>query len=359
MSFIAAVKGKEPDSIQYDQDAMSATLRVGGSVSWRHNNPALLKLTIAAKNNGAIGCVNGIAVFPDKASGENAFIDEIARAKYGDMMLGEMITEFVSDYIVPPPKWNDEKNEPILPHQEPETGMDMHMPIDNPRAFLDLVERKIGWQAGTEEQIEKDVDSEAQQVGIVSGQNVLINGRTAVHKDSGGMLNTIDVCWTKIGKVVVPIPYSNLAKSGDAASTASSVKINGNPAANIKSNFSKSTGDQPGKKKGIASGTIKGKAEFITSSFDVYIEGKPAVRQGDLMISNSKNTPPSPLNQPGGATPSSLSVAKRDATGTEQDPIQSAFGLNNQSSRSLISQGNFVTKQGANKQQKKLEQGGQ
>ncbi|MEJ6476298.1 DUF4150 domain-containing protein [Pseudoalteromonas piscicida] len=359
MSFIAAVKGKEPDSIQYDQDATTATLRVGGSVSWRHNNPALLKLTIAAKNNGAIGCVNGIAVFPDKTSGENAFIDEIARAKYGDMVLGEVITEFISDYIVPPPQWDADKNQPILPHEEPETGMDMHKPIDDARAFLDLVERKIGWQVGSEEQIEKDVASEAQQVGIVSSQNVLINGRTAVHKDSGGMLNTIDVCWTKIGKVVVPIPYSNLAKSKDAASTASSVKINGNPAANIKSNFSKSTGDQPGKKKGIASGTIKGKAEFILGSFDVYIEGKPAVRQGDLMISNSKNTPPSPLNQPGGATPSSLSVAKREAMVTEQDPIQSAFGLKNQSSRSLISQGNFVIKQGANKQQKKLEQGGQ
>jgi len=30
--------------------------------------------------------------------------------------------------------------------------------------------------------------------------NVLINGRTAVHAGSKGILTTVDVCWTKIGQ---------------------------------------------------------------------------------------------------------------------------------------------------------------
>jgi len=37
--------------------------------------------------------------------------------------------------------------------------------------------------------------------------NVLINGRTAVHAGSDGILNTVDVCKTQVGPAVVPIPY--------------------------------------------------------------------------------------------------------------------------------------------------------
>ena len=69
----------------------------------------------------------------------------------------------------------------------------------------------------------------------------------------------------------------------------------------------------------MASGTIQGKAEFILSSFDVYIEGKPAVRQGDLMISNSKNTPPMPLNQAGGPMPRGLQVNDVNALPPKQN----------------------------------------
>ena len=43
--------------------------------------------------------------------------------------------------------------------------------------------------------------------------NVLINSRTVVHKESGGVLITTDVCLTKIGKSTVPITYTNTALS--------------------------------------------------------------------------------------------------------------------------------------------------
>ena len=129
--------------------------------------------------------------------------------------------------------------------------------------------------------------------------NVLINGRTAVHAGSQGVLTTVDVCLTKIGKAVVPIPYTNVARSADAAKTASTVFINGHPVCHQESIFAVSTGDEPGNRKGIRSGTIKGKAEFVSGSSNVFIEGLPAVRQGDMMVSNNCNTAPMPLSQPG------------------------------------------------------------
>jgi uncharacterized Zn-binding protein involved in type VI secretion len=142
--------------------------------------------------------------------------------------------------------------------------------------------------------------------------NVIINGRSAVHKDSGGVLITTDVCLTPSGSGTTPVPYPNVARASDAAKTASTVFINGNPACHIKSVFSKSSGDEPGSKKGIKSGKIQGEASFITGSSDVYIEGEKAVRAGDMMVSNKENTPPAPLMQPSTPPPQSLDMQQRE-----------------------------------------------
>jgi len=47
----------------------------------------------------------------------------------------------------------------------------------------------------------------------------------------------------------------------------------------------------------VASGKIKGKAEFVNYSFDVKFEGKGVARAFDLMLHNDKNTPPFPVMQ--------------------------------------------------------------
>ncbi|NOZ55157.1 MAG: DUF4150 domain-containing protein, partial [Gammaproteobacteria bacterium] len=127
------------------------------------------------------------------------------------------------------------------------------------------------------------------------GVTVGVNGRSVVHKSSSGITIAFpDVCKTPVGPSIVPIPYPNIAKSSDSAKTTKTVKCDGNPVCVKDSNFSTSTGDEPGSAKGVASGTTKGKAEFITYSMDVKIEGKNVCRAFDLMLHNNKNTPPAP-----------------------------------------------------------------
>ncbi|MCH8533323.1 MAG: DUF4150 domain-containing protein [Saccharospirillum sp.] len=149
---------------------------------------------------------------------------------------------------------------------------------------------------------------------------VLINGRTAVHKDSNGKVLTVDVCLTKVGKYTVPIPYMNMAQSSDSDKTAGGVFIDGNPACHKDSTFSKSRGDEPGNKKGIRSRKKGDYASFIMGSANVQFEGTPAVRALELMVSNARNTPPSPLMQAVGLPPLPKQAASEDALAPFEGP---------------------------------------
>ena len=146
--------------------------------------------------------------------------------------------------------------------------------------------------------------------------NVVINGRTAVHAGSGGVFVSMDVC--KTPPFCQPTPCTNTALSKDATGTASSVMINGQPACHISSTFAVSGGDEGGVCGGVMSGSIKGQAQFITSSSNVMIEGQPAVRMADQMISNNGNTPPAPLQQPGAGIPSDLTAGETEEQGIGQ-----------------------------------------
>src|SRR3954468_14191372 len=138
------------------------------------------------------------------------------------------------------------------------------------------------------------------------GVTVGVNNLSVVHAGSSGMTIAFpDVCKTPSPAGPIPIPYPNIAQSSDAASTASSVKADGNPVCVKDSNFKMSTGDEAGSAGGgVVSGKIKGKAEFVMSSFDVKFEGKGVCRAFDIMLHNDKNTPPFPvLQQPIVAVP--------------------------------------------------------
>ncbi len=119
------------------------------------------------------------------------------------------------------------------------------------------------------------------------------NGLSIIHEDSGGKASATlpDVCLTVVGPSVVPIPYTNSAKSSDLADGSKTVTADGGNSIAIKScSFSKSSGDAAGTNKGIVSGTTEGKAEFITSSPTVKIEGKGVCRLSDQMTMNNMNT---------------------------------------------------------------------
>ena len=131
---------------------------------------------------------------------------------------------------------------------------------------------------------------------------VNVNMRTVVHKSSNGFLTCFpDVCKTPTPGGPVPIPYPNIAMSTNTSKGSKKVKMDKNPIMLKGSNFSTSTGDEPGTLGGVMSNTIKGKAEFLNYSFDVKVEGKNVCRLMDMMMSNKRstfNTPPFPLMQP-------------------------------------------------------------
>ncbi|MBF0231468.1 MAG: DUF4150 domain-containing protein [Desulfamplus sp.] len=131
------------------------------------------------------------------------------------------------------------------------------------------------------------------------GITVGVNSLSVIHKDSGGISIAFpDVCKTPSPAGPVPIPYPNIAKSTDADKCSKKVKVDGNPVCLKDSVFSKSSGDEGGTAGGMVSGKTGGKAEFVSYSFDVKIEGKNVPRSMDTMFHNNKNTPPAPIIQP-------------------------------------------------------------
>lgn len=122
--------------------------------------------------------------------------------------------------------------------------------------------------------------------------NVFANCRNIVHKGSGdkAMATPPDVCKTKVGKPIVPIPYPNVSYSKDLQKGSKTVKVNGCSVTLITSIFSKSTGDEPGSHKGVCSGTVADKTHFTSGSFDCKFEGKAIVRHMDSTTHNNKNT---------------------------------------------------------------------
>ena len=126
-----------------------------------------------------------------------------------------------------------------------------------------------------------------------------VNNLSVVHKSSNGITIAFpDVCKTPSPAGPIPIPYPNIAQSTDTAKGSKKVTMDGNPICLEDSNFSRSSGDEPGSAGGVVSSKFKGKAEFVNYSFDVKVEGKSVPRSFDLMLHNDKNTPPFPLLQP-------------------------------------------------------------
>lgn len=119
---------------------------------------------------------------------------------------------------------------------------------------------------------------------------VFVNGQGMSSSNSGAIsISGPDVCLTPVGNTQVPVPYTNIARSATLANGSKTVTINGGMGAIDGCCYNKSTGDEPGSGKGVGSGTVSGKAEFINSSFNVMVEGRGACRNSDAMALNNKN----------------------------------------------------------------------
>lgn len=132
---------------------------------------------------------------------------------------------------------------------------------------------------------------------------VKVNMRTVVHAGSSGVATAFpDACKTPTPAGPVPIPYPNVAMSSNTSKGSTEVKMDKKPIMIDGSCFSTSSGDEAGSAGGgVSSSQIKGKAEFVSFSIDVMVQGKSVARQLDMMVQNkggSPNTPPIPEVQP-------------------------------------------------------------
>jgi hypothetical protein len=122
---------------------------------------------------------------------------------------------------------------------------------------------------------------------------VNINGLSLVHRSSGGVSSATipDVCLTPSPGGPIPLPYPNVALSLDVSGGTTSVTADGgNMCAINGSEFSRSTGDEPGTAGGVLSGTFIKEASWLTFSLDVTLEGQGACRLSDKMFHNHFNT---------------------------------------------------------------------
>ncbi len=122
------------------------------------------------------------------------------------------------------------------------------------------------------------------------GQTTFVNSRGIAHKGSGGMSIVFpDACKTPTPGGPVPIPYPNIGKSSDTTNGPKKVTTDGEMP-NVKgSNYSTTTGDEPGTVGGVLSSCNKGVTEFILYSFNVKFEGRNVCRLGDPLFHNKKN----------------------------------------------------------------------
>jgi hypothetical protein len=231
--FTSAMNGT--GGVQYHDASPNVTLYKQGSKAWRTSNRGLIKADLIAWQNGAIGSAEGVAVFADTGASERALRASVNDfISSGDPSVEDVLKAYVPGYVPAPPP-DDEGGVRIEPHTA--------LPAEDPAAgkadklaatIAELIEYTPG--------IIEVLTLEELAAADTSGSNVLINGRTAVHADSGGTLNTVDICKTKKGKKCKPVVYNNVAKSGDTANAASTVFINGQPACHKSADFRQEQG---------------------------------------------------------------------------------------------------------------------
>jgi hypothetical protein len=119
------------------------------------------------------------------------------------------------------------------------------------------------------------------------------NGLSIAHLASNGISTATvpDVCKTPSPGGPVPIPYPNISMSSTLSKGTTTVTADGgNMIAINGSQYSTSSGDEPGTIGGVTSSTFKMESTWITYSFNVKMDGSPVCRLTDKKFQNHKNT---------------------------------------------------------------------
>jgi uncharacterized Zn-binding protein involved in type VI secretion len=120
-----------------------------------------------------------------------------------------------------------------------------------------------------------------------------VNGLSLVHRASMGisMATIPDVCKTPTPGGPVPVPYPNISTSSTLMLGTMTVTVDGGQMAAIQgSQYSLSSGDEPGTLGGVVSQVFKMESTWITSSFTAKMEGKGCCRLTDKKFHNKQNT---------------------------------------------------------------------
>jgi uncharacterized Zn-binding protein involved in type VI secretion len=157
---------------------------------------------------------------------------------------------------------------------------------------------------------------------VFQGGHLYINGLPAVHAGPGGHATAPELCWVTVGGQRTTQPFMNIAHSKDLTNTTTRIFVNGHPLATLASSTAQSYGDQASEG-GVKSGTTAGALRFLTASPTVFLEGNPAVRHGDLIVSNEGNTEPSTWVQPGKHAPAMATLLS-----DPMEDLPEAFSLN-------------------------------
>jgi ribosomal protein L31E len=117
-------------------------------------------------------------------------------------------------------------------------------------------------------------------------------------KAGGNCFAMPDVCLTPAPPAPspVPVPYPNTGMLNQSKKTSTKVKIAGKAVVTLKSEISRSMGDEAGVNKGVVSGNNMGKVIFKKGSSKVKIQGQAIVHLTSMSAHNGTNA-----NMPAGA----------------------------------------------------------
>jgi len=117
--------------------------RVGGSRSWRNNNPAYIRCSSRAMTYGATGCDGEYAIFPDVNTGLDAIVPCL-RDEYPSQTLGEALRR-----QLPP----EEAGEGAAERIQQQTGVDPNQKIEDMTdeqllSVAEVCQEQAGWLTG-------------------------------------------------------------------------------------------------------------------------------------------------------------------------------------------------------------------